>query len=250
MGSPPEKGYVRRFELRRAEVSSFEDYPFNIPAITNLRELNLDRHMTILVGENGSGKSTLIEAMAIAAGLNPEGGTKNLLFETRGSHSVLSDYLQIVRGATREQDAFFLRGEGVYNVATRIDELDEDAEGGPPLIGSYGGVSLHAQSHGESFLAMVKNRFGGVGFYVLDEPESALSPSRQIAMLHLLYDLSYRRSSQIVMATHSPILMAFPHAEILHLTTSGIRAVTWEETEHFQVTRAFLADPGAFLRHL
>jgi len=248
-GPPPEKGYVRRFELRRDKVGSFDAYPFAIPAIRDLEAIELDRHVTIFVGENGSGKSTLIEAMAVAVGLNPEGGTKNFNFETRQSHSVLGEYLQVVRGAHREQDAFFLRGESLYNVASQIDVLDEEP-GGAAIIESYGGRSLHKQSHGESFLALMKHRLGGGGIYIFDEPESALSPSRQIAMLSIMHSLTTARASQIVLATHSPILLAYPGARIYHLSEDGMREIEYEETEHFQTTKAFLADPGAFLFRL
>jgi len=243
-GPPPEGGYVRRVELRRDEVPSYDAYPFNIPCVRGLDKLELDRHVTIFVGENGSGKSTLVEALAVAIGLNAEGGSKNFNFATRESHSSLAEFLQVVRGSEREQDAFFLRAEGTYNVSSEIERLGRD------LFASYGGESLHERSHGEAFLALMVNRFFGEGVYVLDEPESALSPSRQIAMLSLLHDLTHQRSSQIVMATHSPILMAFPGARIYSLSENGIEQVKYEETEHFKVTKAFLSDPAAFVRHL
>lgn len=247
-GPPPEGGYVRRVEFRRDEIDSFDRYPFNIPAVRSLEKLVFDRHFTILVGENGSGKSTLIEAIAVAIGLNAEGGSKNFNFVTEASHSVLSEYLQVVRGSVRERDAFFLRAEGVYNLATEIKRLDEGDSG--PIIAGFGGISLHEQSHGESFLAMVKHRFRGGGIYVLDEPESALSPSRQITLLHLLYELSHNRSSQIVMATHSPILMALPGATLYRLSDAGIEPIAYEDTEHFKITKMFLSSPSTFLRHL
>lgn len=241
--SPPTNGgFVRRFELRRGEIEDYRRYPFNIPAVRTLDKLELDPHVTILVGENGSGKSTLIEAIAVAIGLNAEGGTKNFNFSTRDSHSELSEYFQVVRGAHREKDAFFLRAEGIYNVATEIERLG--------VTHNYGGVSLHDQSHGQSFLAMVENRFRGNGIYVLDEPESALSPSRQIALLGILHDLCHNRRSQIVMATHSPILMAMPGARILHLSSEGMAPIDYEDTEHYRITKMFLEHPGAFLRHL
>lgn len=244
-------GFIRRFELRRDEITNFDHYPFNIPAIRSLEKLELDPRVTIFVGENGSGKSTLVEAIAVALGLNAEGGTKNFKFSTHVSHSDLSEYLQIVRGPFREKDSFFLRAEGVYNVATEIVRLDSDPwSSGPPIIESYGGVSLHAQSHGESFLAMVENRFRGNGVYVLDEPESALSPSRQIALLSILHDLSHNRSSQVIMSTHSPILMAIPGARILHLSQNGMAPINYEDTEHYRITKMFLDKPEAFLRHL
>lgn len=248
-GAPPEGGYVRRFELRRDDVPSFDRYPFNIAAINSLDRLELDRHVTMFVGENGSGKSTLIEAIAIAIGINPEGGSKNFNFATNPTHSSLADFLQIVRGSIREQDAYFLRGESMYNVATNIDAMDKENPGSP-LIASYGGRSLHEQSHGESFLALMKHRLGGGGIYLFDEPESALSPSRQIAMLSIMHTLTTQKASQIILATHSPILMAYPNALIYHLSENGLAQIDYKDTEHYQTTKAFLTDPGEFLHHL
>ena len=238
---------MRRFELKREEVPSFDSYPFNIPAIQSLNRLELDRHVTIFVGENGSGKSTLIEAISMAIGLNPEGGTKNFNFSTRESHSSLGDLLQIVRGPYREQDAFLLRAESLYNVASNIDTMEAEL---PGLLHSFGGRSLHEQSHGESFLALMKNRLGGGGIYIFDEPESALSPNRQLAMLSIMHTLTTEKASQIVLATHSPILMAYPNALIYHLSEDGLTRIDYKETEHYQTTKAFLTDPGAFLHRL
>ena len=204
--------------------------------------LEFDRHVTIFVGENGSGKSTLVEAIAGVIGLNAEGGSKNFNFSTNENHSSLADYLRIVRGSDREQDAYFLRAESVYNVATEIERLGIDH--------NYGGQSLHSRSHGEAFLALVENRFWGGGVYVLDEPESALSPSRQIALLSLLLDLTHNRASQVIMATHSPILMALPGARIYCLSDEGIERVKYEDTEHYRITKSFLSDPEAYVRRL
>jgi len=175
--------YVREVKLRRDKIESFDVYPFSLPVVRHLETLELHAAVTFLVGENGSGKSTLMEALAVAWGFNPEGGTKNFRFGTRGSHSVLHEYLRLVKGVQRPRDGFFLRAESLFNLASEIEHLDEDPWGGPPIINSYGYRSLHEQSHGESFFAVMVNRFGGNGFYVLDEPEAALSPSRQLARL-------------------------------------------------------------------
>ena len=212
------------------------------------KSLAFDRPVTFLVGENGAGKSTLLEAIAVSCGFNPEGGTRNFSFSTRDTHSVLGQYLTPAR-RRYPKDGFFLRAESFYNVATNIDEMDEAPSLGSRLIESYGGVSLHKQSHGESFLALVQNRFGGHGLYLLDEPEAALSPARQLTLLGEMHQL-VGLQSQFIIATHSPILMAYPGALIYLLDETGIRPVRYEETEHYQLTRRFLEDPDRMLRYL
>lgn len=232
---PAFRGYIRGIELRRENVASFGAYPFNIPAIQSLEHLTLDPRVTFLVGENGCGKSTLLEAIAIAAGFNPEGGSRNFNFATRDSHSPLEGYIRLIRNPGRWRDGYFLRAESYFNVATQVDEL------GPTILEAYGGVSLHEQSHGESFMALMLERMRGKGLCLLDEPEAALSPTRQLAALARIHQL-VGLSSQFVIATHSPILLAYPGATIYHLSSEGIGPVAYEETDHFQVTRSFL-DP-------
>ena len=144
---------------------------------------------------------------------------------------------------------FFFRAESFYNVATNIDELDQGPSFGPRIIDSYGGMSLHEQSHGESFLALVEHRFGGQGLYLLDEPEAALSPTRMMSLLVLLHQL-VGQGSQFIIATHSPILMAYPGARIYQLSQQGIEPVAYRETEHYQLTRRFLEAPERMLQLL
>jgi predicted ATPase len=240
--------YVRSIALKRDKISSFEDYPFSLPTVREMQQVELHPKMTFFIGENGSGKSTLLEAIAVSLGFNPEGGTKNFGFGTRGSHSILHEYLRIARGVTRPRDGFFLRAESFFNVATEIERLDE-GPGGPPIINSYGNVSLHEQSHGESFLALMTHRFGGKGLYILDEPEAALSPQRQLAVMSLMHDLILD-TSQFIIATHSPILMAYPDAWIYQCGKGGITRVTYEDTEHYQITRDFLLNPKRMLKVL
>jgi predicted ATPase len=239
--------YVSRITLQRDKVESFDRYPFCLPAIRALEQIDLHPKVTFFVGENGSGKSTLLEALAVSLGFNAEGGSKNFRFGTRQSHSELHEYLRVAKGIKRPSDGFFLRAESFFNVATEIERLDED--GGPGLIGAYGGRSLHEQSHGESFLALIAERFRGKGLYILDEPEAALSPQRQLVVLSRIHDL-IGLDSQFVIATHSPILMAYPDAWIYQCGQDGVSRVAYEETEHFQVTRDFLANPERMLRVL
>src|SRR5262245_24776402 len=179
--SKPAPGpYLIHLELLRERVSSFERYPYCLPALRNLERLPFHPKVTFLVGENGTGKSTLLEALALSVGLNPEGGSRNFNFATRASHSDLDGCLRVARTVNRARDSYFLRAESFYNVATEIERLDKEPAFAPPLIKSYGDRSLHEQSHGESFFALFQHRFGGDGLYLMDEPEAALSPKRQL----------------------------------------------------------------------
>ena len=246
--------YLRSVHLERREVPSWDEYPFHLPAVRALGVLEMHPEVTFLVGENGSGKSTLLEAIAVAWGFNAEGGSRNFRFATRSSHSELHRYLRLVRGTARVHDGYFLRAESFFNVATEIERIDAADHSqlpplGRPIRESYGGLGLHEQSHGESFFALLTERFGGGGLYILDEPEAALSPMRQMAALVRMRDL-VRMKSQFVVATHSPILMAYPGARILLLEEGGIREVAYEDTEHYVVTRAFLNNPEGMLREL
>lgn len=244
-----EETYIRSFRLLRGEVPSFARYPFHLPVFRGLDELELHPKVTYIVGENGMGKSTLLEAIATAWGFNPEGGTANFAFATEETHSELHRYIRLVRGVRRPSDGFFFRAESYYNVATNIAQLDREPYGGPPIIDSYGGKSLHEQSHGESFFAAFLHRFRGNGLYVLDEPEAALSPFRQMALLSRMHDL-VRKRSQLIVSTHSPILMAYPDCYLYVLTPDGIERRTLEETDHYIVMKEFLTHKERMLREL
>ncbi len=233
--------YLLEVKLKRDRVPSFDYYPFSLPVVRNLHSLELHPKVTFIIGENGSGKSTLLEAIAVAWGFNPEGGSKNFRFSTRRSHSDLHDYLTLVRGIKRPRDGYFLRAESFFNVATEIESLG---------VGhAYGARSLHEQSHGEAFFSLFSERFGGHGFYILDEPEAALSPSRQLAMLARMHEL-VRDGSQIIVATHSPMIMAYPDAWIFAIAGDELEPIAYEDTEHFTVAKAFLSDRQRFLREL
>lgn len=236
--------YIRSTVLEREKVPSFSQYPFHLPAIKNLHELSFHPKVTFIVGENGSGKSTILESIAVAYGFNAEGGTKNFNFTSRSTHSDLNNYLRIIKGTRLPRNGFFLRAESFYNFASTVDDLSREAPG-PSILNSYGGRSLHEQSHGESFFSVFLNRFGGEGIYILDEPEAALSPARQMAMLTRMHEL-VRDGSQFIIATHSPILMAYPDA-LIYQIKEGLEQVNYEETEHFQVMHSFLNNPQKML---
>lgn len=228
-----------------------ENYLAKLPVVRHLADRGIEFHkqVTFFVGENGSGKSTLIEALAISQGFNPEGGTKNFCFSTENSHSELCNYLRVARGTVYSRDGFFLRAESFYNVASNIDQMDREGGGGNRVINSYGGKSLHRQSHGESFLALVENRFGGRGLYILDEPEAALSPGGIIRLMQNMDEL-VRNDSQFIIATHSPMLLAFPDAEVYQIREDGIASVRFQDTDHYRTTVRFLQNPESAIEDI
>ena len=225
------KPYLLRASFRPDTDLDFESYPFNIPAVREIGDITFHPNVTFFVGENGAGKSTVLEALAVALGFGAEGGTKNVQFRTTDSISPLHKSLRLVRGVDKPKDGYFLRAESFFNVATYMDEIG--------YLDAYGGQSLHAQSHGESFMAVLLNKFRGDGIYFLDEPEAALSPNRQLVALRAIHQL-VEISSQFVIATHSPILLSYPYSKIIQFDASGVREVGFEDTEHLRVTRDFL----------
>lgn len=235
------KPYLQQIALKRDEVPSFDAYPFNVPAIKNLKTLTFHPDVTFLVGENGSGKSTLMEAMALGLGFSPEGGTKNFQLSSADDLSPIHEYLRISRSYLKPTDQYFLRAESFYNVATYMDQVG--------YLGGYGGKSLHARSHGEAFMALLTIKLRGDGLYIFDEPEAALSPNRQLQALRAIYDL-VKDGSQFIIATHSPILLSYPGAKIVQLDQSGLSEVKYEDTEHYSVTKMFLNNHQGMLQHL
>ena len=246
---PVTRGFLRHIRLDAGTDTG--RYPFTLPVVTQLARaggLELDPGVTFLIGDNGTGKSTLVEALAVAAGFNAEGGSQSFRFTTRATESSLGEHLVLRWGFTKPRTGFFLRAESFYNVATEIDRLDK--EGPYPLLPAYGGRSLHERSHGESFLDLVTHRFGPGGLYLLDEPEAALSVRGCLALVARIADL-IARGSQFIVATHSPILLAVPGARILQIDSSGqIQRVSYDEADPVVLTRGFLTDPDRFLHHL
>jgi predicted ATPase len=205
--------------------------------VRHLDELVFHPAVTFLVGENGSGKSTLVEALAVAWGFNAEGGAKNFSFSTRASHSALSEFVRPIRSAKHAKNGFFLRAESFFNASTYVEQVG---------VSGYGDTPLHEQSHGEAFFALLDHRFGGNGVYVLDEPEAALSPNRQLSFLARVHELVGLKS-QFIIATHSRIILAYPNARIYQTRSSGLERVDYEDTDHYRATRDFLNWRQTFL---
>ena len=224
-------------------------YPYNLAFLTSLNNLKLNEKVTFIIGENGSGKSTLIEAIAIAYGFNAEGGSKNFNFGLKDCSSDLYKRIILKKTAHRAKDGFFLRAESFYNVATEIERLDAIPAAAPKIIDAYGGRSLHEQSHGESFLALMNNRFTGNGIYILDEPESALSAQRQLSFLSQLHTL-VKKNSQFIIATHSPIILSYPYSTIYSLDRDKIEIKDYTETPPYQFTKMFINDYKQVLHYL
>nr|WP_314860290.1 AAA family ATPase [uncultured Undibacterium sp.] len=231
MSSLQAKPYLQQISIRAEDEIDRAEFPFCIPAIGEMNELKFHPDVTFFVGENGAGKSTLLEAIAIAMGFGAEGGTKNVHFETANTISSLHTHLRLSKSFRKPSDGYFLRAESFYNVATYMDDVG--------YLGGYGGKSLHARSHGESFMALLDMKLRGNGLYLFDEPEAALSPNRQLAALSVIHRL-VQDQSQFIIATHSPILLSYPNAKIYQFDGSGIYEVAYEDTEHYAITKDFL----------
>lgn len=233
--------FLKRIELQHEQVPSFTKYPFSIPSIKNLKQLELKNNVTFFVGENGSGKSTLLEAIADKCEFNTAGGGRNNYYNVHAAESALGDYIRL-SWLPKISNGFFLRAESFYNFASHIDSLGDYT--------AYGGRSLHEQSHGESFLSLFSNRFKGKSIYLLDEPEAALSPQRQLTFLKIIHDLVISGDSQFIIATHSPILLGYPNATILSFNNGEIKEIDYEMTDHYQITKYFMQNREKFLQDI
>jgi predicted ATPase len=232
-----DKPFIRGVRLLETDDSN---YPYSIPAVKDFESVQFTEPVTFFVGENGSGKSTLVEALAVTAGFNAEGGTKNYNFVSKNTTSSLSDKITLIRGTAREKYGYFLRAESFYTTANYAD-----AGMGRPLL--FNGKRIHEQSHGEAFLSIIKEFHPGL--FIFDEPESALSPQRQLTLLIAMHDL-VKQGSQFIIATHSPILLAYPNAVIYQLSQMGIEKANYEDIEHVKLTRDFLNSPSQYLNRL
>ena len=231
--------FLRRITSQPDRIDQAE-YPFNIPAFSPGIDLDLRSKVTFFVGENGSGKSTLLEAIAECCGFNPEGGSRDHHRAVFADRSPLAQALRLA-WMPKVTEGFFMRAESFYNFATYIDGVSD--------LRAYGGRSLHAQSHGESFISLFAHRFEQ-GIYILDEPEAALSPQRQLTFLKIIHDLSTPGHAQFLIATHSPIILSYPGAILFSLDGNGIQEIEYRETKHFLITRDFLNSPDRFFKHL
>lgn len=235
--------FLKTITLLRENIFDFNCYPFSIPAIKGLHEMELGSGTTYFVGENGSGKSTLLEAIAHQCNFNTAGGGRNNYYQVPASNAALGDYIRL-SWLPKITQGFFLRAESFYHFASHLEEVDDTG------FRSYGGKSLHHQSHGESFLSLFLHRFKGKALYLLDEPEAALSPSRQLAFIKILHNLTSSGEAQFIIATHSPILLGYPHAEILSFDNGRIEPIAYEMTDHYQITKYFLNHRDKILNDL
>ena len=234
--------YLKSCKVLQDTIPNKQEYPFNIPSLQDLHELEFPTNVTFFVGENGSGKSTLLEAIADRCDFNTAGGGRQNLYEVHKAESSLGEYIRL-SWLPKISNGFFLRSETFYQFASHIDLIED-----PRRYNAFGGKSLHHQSHGESFLALFMNRFKGKAIYLLDEPEAALSPTRQLSLLKIIKDLEHE--AQFIIATHSPILLGYPNATIYSFDQGEIESIRYEDTIHYIVTKRFLDAPQSILREL
>ncbi|WP_312971029.1 AAA family ATPase [Acinetobacter gerneri] len=224
------KPYLRAVQIKQPDQWDWSIYPFNIPAVNDIENIDFHADVTFFVGENGSGKSTVLESLALALGFSEEGGTLNVVLNSANTSSELHRALRLIKSYKKPKDYYFLRAESFYNVGTYMNELAYTVQ--------YGG-DIHKRSHGEAFFKVLSNKLQGQGLYLMDEPEAALSPTLQMSAISVIHQLC-QAGSQFIIATHSPILLAYPHAVIYQFTDTGIRQIQYEDTDHFRITKDFL----------
>ena len=234
---------LKKITMLRERVQDWTSYPFSIPTINHLKELSLHSRICFLAGENGTGKSTLLEAIAAHYGFGPEGGNRNFSNDSTESNHSIDPLRRALRLSfdKRTGAGFFLRAESFFNVASHIDNLDKEPAPAPPISTYYGSRSLHTRSHGETFFTLLELKFRRNGLFLLDEPEAALSPQRQLAFLILIHDvLRKHKDAQFIISSHSPVLLGYPGAQILSFDDGRIHEITYEETAPLQIVRRFL----------
>ncbi|HKR27351.1 MAG TPA: AAA family ATPase, partial [Acidobacteriaceae bacterium] len=244
---------LKKMTLLREKVTDWETYPFCVPVIRQLREMEFSAPVCFFVGENGSGKSTLLEAIAAHYGFGREGGTRNFSNDSTESNRSIEPLVKALRLSftVRTGAGFFLRAESLFNVASHIDQLDKEESFGPPINSYYGGISLHNRSHGETFLTVMEHKMRRNGLFLLDEPEAALSPQRQLAFLALIHEVVKRnKDAQFIISTHSPLLLGFPGAQIFSFDEGQVREVPYEETPPYVIVRGFVNGREKFLKEL
>lgn len=238
--------YIVSVELLKDKIENENEYPFNLPIVKMVDKIELHPNVTFLTWDNGTGKSTLLEAIAIEYWFNPEGGSKNFNFSTQDSHSELSNIIRSAKWIKRPKDSYFLRAESFYNLATNIDEIEKEYWW---ILNSYWDKSLHEQSHGESFFSLFKHRLGWKGLYIFDEPEAALSPERQLALLVRINEL-VEDDSQFIIITHSPIILAYPKAKILQISKDWLEEVSYKDSNNYQLYKMFIENPEYMIKKL
>lgn len=244
---------LKTITLQRDRVQDWEKYPFSVPAIRNLAQLTLKRRVCFFAGENGTGKSTLLEAIAAHYGFGPEGGTRNFYNDSTESNHAIDPLVKTLRLSfdKRTGAGFFLRAESFFNTASYIDQLDREESFAPPISAFYGGRSLHTRSHGETFFTVLQLKFQRNGLFLLDEPEAALSPQRQLAFLVLLHDvLRKHKDAQFIISTHSPLLLGYPEAQIISFDEGSLTEIPYGETAPMQIVRRFVNDRDRFIEEL
>lgn len=241
--------YLKRISFNWDNVDNREVYPFNIPAISNIDVLDVNQNVVFIIGENGTGKSTLLEAIAHKSGFGIGGGGRNNELGLSDESKLLASIITL-SWMPKISNGFFLRSETFFDFANYLDKMAEEPFGGQRVYDAYGGKSLNEQSHGEAFLSLFNNRFIGKSLFILDEPEAALSPQRQFAFLRIIHELDKEGGAQFIIASHSPIIMAYPGARIYSCEEDGLKQVDYEETEHYRLTKAFLENRGRFFKRL
>jgi predicted ATPase len=246
---------LKKLTILRERVEDWTTYPFSVPTIASLPEIDLTSRIVYFAGENGTGKSTLLEAIASHYGFGPEGGNRNIHHDTTKHNHSTDALVRALRLSfdKRTGAGFFLRAESFFNTASHLDELDSEIYSIPvaPILPSYGGQSLHARSHGETFFTLLEHKFQRNGLFLLDEPEAALSPQRQLAFLVLIHDtLRTYKDAQFIISTHSPVLLGYPGAQILSFDEGHLHQIAYEETAPMQIVRRFINDRDSFLQEL